>query len=169
MTDHSVRAEACEAALAVVVADATRGHSSAGQSIGLRYRTSLSGRSPAEHFWSFVDRSGGPDACWPWTGGRDDDGYGRFCVDVATRPCVRAHRYVLELVGLEAFPWEDAAHKCDNPPCCNPAHLEPLSHRENMRQMAARGRARGGRTRRHVTTAVAASILLAGTGPEAKS
>ena len=27
-------------------------------------------------FWSLVDVSGGPDACWPWIGTTDRDGYG---------------------------------------------------------------------------------------------
>src|SRR5689334_7900007 len=31
-----------------------------------------------DEFWSRVDRSGGPTACWPWMGPRTKDGYGRF-------------------------------------------------------------------------------------------
>lgn len=30
----------------------------------------------AERFWPKVDKSGGPDACWPWLGGINGDGYG---------------------------------------------------------------------------------------------
>jgi hypothetical protein len=30
----------------------------------------------AERYWSKVDKSGGPDACWPWTAGRSAGGYG---------------------------------------------------------------------------------------------
>src|SRR5262245_40212840 len=33
-------------------------------------------RSPAEVFWPYVDRSAGPDGCWPWTRGRVS-GYGK--------------------------------------------------------------------------------------------
>lgn len=32
-------------------------------------------------FWSYFDRSGGPDACHPWTGSIDN-GYGQFCAVV---------------------------------------------------------------------------------------
>jgi hypothetical protein len=27
-------------------------------------------------------------------------------------------------------------HLCENPPCCNPAHLEPVTHAENNRRAA---------------------------------
>ena len=31
-------------------------------------------------------------------------------------------------------------HKCDNPPCCNPAHLEAITHGKNSRDLYRRGR-----------------------------
>ena len=32
-----------------------------------------------------------------------------------------------------------ALHACDNPPCCNPAHLKRGTHKQNMEEAAARG------------------------------
>jgi hypothetical protein len=46
-------------------------------------------RAMADRLWEKVDRSGGPLACWPWTGCRDRNGYGQ--IGVAGR-MVKAHR-----------------------------------------------------------------------------
>ena len=82
-------------------------------------------------FWTNVDRSAGPDGCWPWTGPvRNATGYGCFRVDGKPRV---AHRWLLgELRGAPlAWPTEEGCHTCDNPPCCNPAHLYIGDHSSN--------------------------------------
>jgi hypothetical protein len=92
-----------------------------------------------EKLWEFVDVSAGPSACWPWTGTRDAAGYGRFSIRCKY---YSAHRlaYVQRLgeipEGLEIM------HSCDNPPCCNPAHLSPGTRTDNMQDMLAKGRGR---------------------------
>ncbi len=41
-------------------------------------------RTVAERVWPKVDRSAGPDACWPWLGCYDEKGYGMTTVDGKT-------------------------------------------------------------------------------------
>lgn len=100
---------------------------------GVYQRTPL-----AERFWSKVDRSGGPDACWPWTGAKQPKGYGRLW----NRGRVDgAHRVAWELANGEPVPeGRHVLHHCDNPPCCNPAHLFLGDYDANMQDCASKGR-----------------------------
>ena len=94
-----------------------------------------------ERFWAKVDRSGGPDACWIWTGGRKGRGYGEFYKD---HRLLGAHRVAWELAIGPIPNGLDCLHSCDNPPCCNPAHLFLGTQADNNADMVAKGRdARG--------------------------
>ena len=94
----------------------------------------------AERIWRRIDRSGGPDACWPWIGPRDAKGYGRLS-------CLRVHREVWKLVNGPIPPGMHVLHNCpggDNPPCCNPHHLWLGTTQQNSADMVAKERqARG--------------------------
>lgn len=86
-------------------------------------------------FWSKVAVGSG---CWLWNGSRLKSGYGRFMCRGRVR---MAHRMVAEWVyGPLRSRW--ALHSCDNPPCVRPSHLRVGTRADNMRDMAAKGRAR---------------------------
>jgi hypothetical protein len=92
---------------------------------------------PEVRFERNVDRSGGPDACHPWTGGTQDAGYGVF--HPTKRTTVRAHRFALELhLGRPLLGW--ALHACDNPHKVGErdpgAKLTPDTVREIRRRIA---------------------------------
>jgi hypothetical protein len=94
----------------------------------------------AERFWCKVDKRG-PDECWPWLASRNEDGYGTFGVDGKT---VKASRFAWELANGRPMPdGMEGCHSCDFPPCCNPDHVYPGTHAENMQDMVAKGRWRG--------------------------
>lgn len=95
-------------------------------------------RDPIAAFWSRVDKSAGPDACWLWTGPRNHSGYGLLQWDGKTST---AHRVAKRLSRVQRIPEKRfVCHKCDNPPCCNPAHLYIGDARSNARDASRRGR-----------------------------
>jgi hypothetical protein len=97
----------------------------------------------AERLAAYTDRSGGPDACWPWTNARSESGYGVITARgggtaIASRAAYEeAHGVILD-------PSTVVMHLCNNPPCCNPAHLRAGTMAENQRYMAQSGRSHTG-------------------------
>ncbi len=92
-----------------------------------------------DRFWSKVDKSGD---CWLWTGAKSTNGYGNFS---SAGRFVVAHRVAYELtigpipVGLDLD--HDCHNKaltckggkdCPHTACCNPSHLIPRTHQENL-------------------------------------
>src|ERR1700680_5052102 len=75
----------------------------------------------SERFWSHVDQSGGPDACWPWLISFAQFGYGQFCIEKGKME--RSHRVAYALTFGAIPEGMCVLHRCDNPACCNPAHL----------------------------------------------
>jgi hypothetical protein len=105
--------------------------------------------TPAQRFWAKLDKRG-PDECWPWKKVSHRSGHGEFFVS-RERGKVPAHSYALELATGEACPsGKECCHHCDNPPCCNPAHLYFGTRLQNVHDAISRGRHQHGE--RHSTS-----------------
>jgi len=79
---------------------------------------------------------GAPDMCWEYAL-TDSDGYGRILVEGKR---IGAHRLAWE---IENGPIPDGmciCHHCDNPSCCNPAHLFLGTHTDNAHDRDKKGR-----------------------------
>lgn len=84
----------------------------------------------------------GPDECWEWQGAFNGNGYGLFTIK---RPnhyrTAKAHRLAWEWAAdASLLPFAVIMHKCDNPPCVNPNHLELGSYSQNTKDAVSRGR-----------------------------
>lgn len=111
-----------------------------------------------ERFWSKVDRSEDSDACWPWKPPKDNKGYGEFFVS-PERGKIRAHVFAVEVTtGEPCPPGKEGCHACDNPSCCNPAHIYYGTRQQNVDDMWQRDRGRRGS--RHVRARLAESQVL---------
>ena len=87
-------------------------------------------------------RRGGPDDCWPWEGRTVGAGYGTIGIGRRGEGSMLAHRLAWVLERGPIPKGLNVLHSCDNPPCCNPAHLFLGTQGDNMRDMAAKGRDR---------------------------
>lgn len=82
-------------------------------------------------FWAKVDKTG-DDGCWIWRACTYPSGHGAFGFRGLPSPDIAAHRYsYARLVGSVPLGLE-LDHLCGTPGCVNPAHLEPVTHRENI-------------------------------------
>lgn len=72
--------------------------------------------------------------CWEWSGCRDSAGYG------ITTGGEQAHRVAYRMKTGHDAGKLCVLHRCDNPPCCNPAHLYEGTKGQNVRDAVERGR-----------------------------
>lgn len=93
--------------------------------------------------------TGEPDACWVWDGTRNNHNYGVFFIrpinTIRSRsfwPC-GAHRLSWILANGQSIEQGlYVCHRCDNPPCINPAHLFLGTALDNVRDAISKGRMR---------------------------
>lgn len=79
--------------------------------------------------------------CWIWTACRNKPGYGMIFAGCKGDPAKLAHRVSYELYEGAIPDGLMVLHRCDNPSCVNPSHLFLGTNDDNMKDMAAKGRA----------------------------
>ena len=97
--------------------------------------------------WTQVVRVSELGPCWEWGGNRTPKGYGQC--SVGHRRTRGAHRVSYEVNIGPLVPGMVVCHRCDNPPCINPAHLFQGTHSDNFRDMQAKGRQNYASGQRH--------------------
>lgn len=75
--------------------------------------------------------------CWLWTGAVNNHGYGQVNVNGVRR---YVHRLMFAEHKGEIPEGAHLLHSCDTPNCCNPAHLAVGAAKDNLRDMANKGR-----------------------------
>ena len=81
--------------------------------------------------------------CWEYLGARTPRGYGNITVGSildGTRRVRKVHAVAYELWVGDVPEGLELDHLCRNSSCFNPAHLEPVTHRVNLRRAYPDGR-----------------------------
>jgi hypothetical protein len=88
-----------------------------------------------QRFWLKVDKT---ETCWIWRAALNDHGYGIFRRSNHTN--IRSHRWAWEQVNGLVPNGLELDHLCRNRACCNPSHLEAVTHLTNSSRSQPGGR-----------------------------
>lgn len=71
--------------------------------------------------------------CWSWPGRRSTDGYGEVSTAEGwdTSRSIGVHRYMYTLLVGPIPEGHYVHHRCENPPCWHPLHLQALTPKEH--------------------------------------
>lgn len=98
-------------------------------------------RSLMDRLTPFINKT---DYCWLWTGGLNENGYGRLFYD---GQFLLAHRAMFQEATGEDITDKVVRHyECDNPPCVRPDHLKSGTRAENNEDARRKNRHAHGET-----------------------
>ena len=98
------------------------------------------GINPAVRYEAKIDRSGGREACHPWTGKTTPARpYGQLSSTRGQRPYLPT-RFGWALLYGPIPQGQCVLHRCDNPPCQNPLHWFLGTKTDNAADKVAKGR-----------------------------
>ncbi len=102
------------------------------------------GVPPYIRFWDHVEKQEG-NGHWLWTGNIPSNGYGIFTMGKPpAHYTVMAHRYAWTLL-RGPIPYSlDIDHICRVRNCVNPDHMQPVTHKVNMRLRPGAGMCKAG-------------------------
>lgn len=124
-------------------------------------RLSATGRldlkTTEERYEEKVDRSGGPDACHPWTASCNKAGYGLFGHDGETLAARWAYKRFVGPLGSN----EQVRHTCDNPPCQDRRHWLSGSNLDNQMDKLERNRQHRPSGRRNPKAVLTEDLVVA--------
>lgn len=92
--------------------------------------------TPGAKFWINVNVAGETE-CWPWNLRVNKKGRGIVQWEGKKK---YASRVAFELVNGHVKDNEVIMHTCDNPGCCNPAHLKRGTQQQNVQDAVNKGR-----------------------------
>lgn len=90
-----------------------------------------------ERFLRHIEKT---DSCWNWTGRLVGKGYGSLGLGGAGAKGILAHRLSYQMHKGEIPEGMVVMHKCDNPRCVNPDHLDVGTQSQNIKDALSRGR-----------------------------